>query len=95
MSTIPRVRVTARPNRSFRGALLLTFAEPCPWCGRLHTHGSSAGLDADGTYGHRTDHCHDHTHAMRPDGKRARVTAANVCPNDHPGVILVPAETDA
>jgi hypothetical protein len=84
------VRIS-RQNRQYPEAVLLTFTEPCPFCGQLHVHGSaSATPGADGTYSERTVHCATHTHALTQRGRRAAVTDANRCPNDHPAYVLVP-----
>jgi hypothetical protein len=91
----PRVPVRATPNRYYetRGyphAVILTFTEPCPFCDRYHSHGSATGeLTAEGTYGHRIEHCSDHTHLTTVSGRRARVTDQNRC-SGHGGYILVP-----
>lgn len=90
----PRVRVTSRPNPDHDdGAVLLDFAEDCPYCGRRHHHGStSAEPDQNGTFGRRVPHCSDHTHATTASGRRARLTADNRCGEWHEQYVLVPAE---
>lgn len=89
----PRVRVTTRPNPGYPGAVLLDFADDCPYCGRRHQHGNpTATPDSDGTYGHRVEHCGNHTHAVTASGRRAHVTRDNQCERDHPGYIVIPAE---
>jgi hypothetical protein len=93
MARHPRVRVTARANRSRPGAVLLAFVDPCPYCSEYHHHGNpTAALDADGTYGYRVPHCAEHTHELRPDDRRARVNDRNRCRLSHPLYLLVPAE---
>lgn len=89
----PRVRVTVRPNPGADDAVLLLFAEDCPYCGKRHEHGNPVPKpDSDGTYGHRVEHCANHTHVLTASGRRARVTRDNLCERDHPGYILIPAE---
>jgi hypothetical protein len=87
------VRVYTSPNRYIPGAVILTFADPCPHgCGRYHEHGNpTAETDVDGTYGTRVPHCPDHTHELRADGRRAKLTDRNRCANAHPLYTLVPA----
>jgi hypothetical protein len=93
MPALVRVHVTSRPNPSEPGAVLLTFAEDCPYCGQRHQHGDGTPeTDADGTYGTRVPHCSNHTHEVNRQGRPARVTDQNICPNDHPLYVLVPAE---
>ena len=93
MAEYVRVRVTSRPNPSERDAVLLGFAEDCPYCGLRHEHGNpTPGTDPDGTCGTRVPHCANHTHEVAPSGRRARVTDQNICPNFHPLYVLVPAE---
>lgn len=88
-----RIRVTARPNPGHPGAVLLDFAEDCPYCGKRHQHGSlSAQPSPDGTYGQRAIHCADHTHELTASGKRRRVARDNRCCEWHPAYLLVPAE---
>lgn len=47
------IPVTARWGWS---CWLLTFAVPCPFCGRRHSHGGQDGPKPDGD-GHRGAHC--------------------------------------
>lgn len=92
----PRVRVTVRPNPGYDDAVLLLFAEDCPYCGKRHEHGNpTRETGRDGTYGHRVEHCATHTHVLTARGRRARVTRDNQCDEWHDGYILVPAEAVA
>ena len=86
-----RVRVLAQPNPDFPGSLLLTFFEPCPFCGDFHRHGAYSTTRPDlGSYGPRLSHCSAHTHATTGAGNRARLTRANQCRTGH-DYELVPA----
>jgi hypothetical protein len=88
-----RVRVSTRPNPSYPDAVLFTFEEDCPYCGKRHTgHGGTGQLGADGSYGTRSIHCSDHTHVVTASGRRARLTRDNTCQEWHPAYVLVPAE---
>jgi hypothetical protein len=88
------VRVTIRPNRSYAGAFLADFTEPCPYCGVRHTHGAPAAKGAGEAYGHRVPHCSNHTHATTRTGKRARLTADNKCRVSHPLYRLIQADPE-
>lgn len=74
--SLPRVSVTTRPNPSFAGAVLLDFAEDCPYCGKRHHHGSASAQPANGTYGHRVAHCGDDNpgYILIPEGGRHEAT---------------------
>ncbi len=82
------VRVSRRAGTGVGYVLLTTAA--CPYCGKQHQHGSE-GLDRDGTYGYRVEHCLDHTHALTAGGRRSSVTFRNRCEAVHEGYVLVPA----
>lgn len=86
-----RIEVIASPNRAYQdaGAVLLTFANPCPHCRHRHVHGApSAELDADGTYGRRVAHCGRHTHDLTPAGRPRRLGTS--CLSPHGEYVLVP-----
>ncbi len=49
---------SARPNRDYPGAIIVTVS--CPLCRKGHVHGlPSSQPDSDGTFGHRVAHCTD------------------------------------